>query len=132
MTSGRAALFVAVALLAGCAGSTAPLQAPLPASQPETRVDFTGSWMAPSADKHDLLYVSDAKGSVRIFSYPRLKQVGLLQGFRSPAGVCSDPHNGDVYVVDTPRLALFKFRHGGTKSVKTLNVFGYFPYGCAV
>jgi hypothetical protein len=133
MTSTRATLFLAVALLtAGCAGVTAPVQSPPVVSQPATRIDSSGSWMAPSAVRQNLLYVSDSKGSVTVFSYPGFKRVGVLQGFKSPAGLCSDPRNGDVYVVDTNSLDLFKYRHGATKPVKTLSMFGYFPFGCAV
>lgn len=128
----RAIFFAAAALLAaGCGGPGASVQGP-PAAQSAIRVDTTGSWMAPSAERQDLLYVSDSKGHVTVFSYPGLKQVGLLEGFKSPAGLCSDPRNGDVYVVDTNSLDLFKYKHGGTKPIKTLSVFGYYPFGCAV
>jgi hypothetical protein len=92
--------------------------------------DPTGSWMEPSAAKGDLLYVSDARGSVDVFSFPAGKPVGVLRGFRNPAGLCSDPQ-GDVYVVDSDALDVLKYRHGGTKPVKTLLMFGYFPFSCA-
>jgi len=133
MTLNRGMLFLAGALLtAGCGGMTAPVQAPQAASLPATRFDSTGSWMEPSAKRQDLLYVSDSDGSVTVFSYPGLRQVGLLQGFKSPAGLCADPRTGDVLVVDTNSLAVFKYKHGGTKPVKTLGLFGFFPFGCAV
>jgi len=129
----RAAPFAAVvALAAGCAGPAAPVQAPQPPVRPAFRFDPAGSWMARGARTHDLIYVSDTSGKVWVFSYPGEKQVGLLRGFESPAGVCSDASTGDVYVVDTTNLHVFKYRHGETKPVKTLTQFGYFPFGCAV
>jgi hypothetical protein len=132
MRSKEATFLIAAAIsTAGCGGPAAPIQAP-PAVQPATRIDSAGSWMAPSAARQNLLYVSDSDGTVRVFSYPGLKQVGLLQGFKSPAGLCSDPRNGDVYVVDTNSLDIFKYKHGGKKPIKMLTMFAYFPFGCAV
>ncbi len=129
----RVARFAAVALLAaGCGGPTAPVLAPQAPVRPAQQFDPTGSWMAPAAAQQDLIYVSDSQGKVYVFSYPGEKQVGLLQGFKSPAGVCSDPSTGDVYVVDTTNVAVFKYKHGGTKPIKTLTMFGYFPFDCAV
>ncbi|HEY6325399.1 MAG TPA: hypothetical protein VIW73_02640 [Candidatus Cybelea sp.] len=127
------ARLAAVALLAaGCAGPMAPVQAPQAPVRPASRFDPTGSWMAPAASTQDLIYVSDTHGKVWVFSYPGERQVGVLQGFKSPAGVCSDASTGDVYVVDTTGLAVLKYKHGGTKPIKTLTMFGYFPFGCAV
>ncbi len=129
----RLACSVAVAVLAaGCGGPASLLQAPAAPARPAAHFDPRGSWMAPVARTQDLTYVSDARGEVYVFSYPAEKQVGLLQGFKSPAGVCSDPSTGDVYVVDTANVAVYKYKHGGTKPIKTFNVFGYFPFGCAV
>lgn len=88
--------------------------------------------MSPSAQSQDLLYVSDVFGKVLAFSYPAMKRVGLLKGFMSTAGLCTDPSSGDFYVVDTNAVALYKYKHGGTKPVKELHLFGYFPFGCAV
>ncbi len=128
----RSTLLLALALsISGCGGLPVPVGGP-PATQPAIGHDPAGSWMAPSAAHQDLLYVSDSDGSVRVFSYPKLKQVGLLQGFTSPAGLCSDPRTGDVYVVDTNNLDLLKYKHGGTKPIKMLTLFGYFPFGCGV
>lgn len=133
MSLKRAARFAALAILAaGCAGPAAPVQGPPAQVRPAFRFDPTGSWMAPGASAQDLIYVSDTNGKVWVFSYPGEKQVGLLRGFKSPAGVCADASTGDVYVVDTTSLDVFKYKHGGTKPIKTLSVFGYFPFGCAV
>lgn len=120
------------AILVGCSGvtSTTPA-APSNAALVPQRFDSTGSWMEPAAAKGDLLYVSDTRGNVDVYSFPAAKPVGVLRGFRNPAGLCSDP-KGNVYVVDTDNLDILKYRHGGTKPVKTLLMFGYYPFGCAV
>src|SRR5690348_9841936 len=124
-------VFAASAFFAACSG-VAPMTPPPAAGAPFAphRFDPTGSWMEPSAVKGDLLYVSDTRGSVDVFSYPAGKPVGVLRGFRNPAGLCSDP-KGNVYVVDSDALDVQKYRHGGTKPVKTLLMFGYFPFSCA-
>ncbi|MBV9333284.1 MAG: hypothetical protein JO146_04700 [Candidatus Eremiobacteraeota bacterium] len=115
---------------AGCAGGTPATPTAVAAPFAASRFDPAGSWMEPSAATQDLLYVSDARGSVDVFSYPAGKPVGVLRGFRNPAGLCSDP-KGDVYVVDSDALQVLKYRHGGTKPIKTLLMFGYFPFSCA-
>jgi DNA-binding beta-propeller fold protein YncE len=129
----RLTLFAALAaLLVGCNGRAMPLQAPQAAAQPAgSGFDSTGSWMAPAAAKQDLLYVSDARGTVSVFSYPGGKQVGLLKGFQSPAGLCSDA-SGNVFVVDTNDFHVMKYKHGGTEPIKSLWTVGYYPFGCAV
>jgi hypothetical protein len=121
----------ASAMVAGCSGA-APATPPAAVGAPfaPSSFDPTGSWMEPSAVTQDLLYVSDSRGIVDVFSYPAGKPVGILRGFRNPAGLCSDP-KGDVYVVDSDALQVLKYRHGGTKPVKTLLMFGYFPFSCA-
>lgn len=120
------------AALAGCSGvASTPPAAPSNAALVPQRFDPTGSWMEPTAAKGDLLYVSDTRGSVDVFSYPDGRAVGVLRGFRNPAGLCSDP-KGNVFVVDTDNLEVLKYHHGGTKPIKTLLMFGYYPFGCAV
>ena len=125
-------VFAISAILAGCGGvtSTAPA-VPSGAPVAARTFDSTGSWMEPSAAKGDLLYVSDTRGSVDVFSYPSGKPAGVLRGFRNPAGLCADA-KGNVFVVDSDALDIVKFRHGGTKPIKTLLMFGYYPFGCAV
>ncbi len=82
--------------------------------------------MSPQAASEDLLYVSDSDGHVDVFSYPDGKQVGVLKGFSSPAGLCSDS-KGDVYVVNTNLLNILEYKHGGKKVIATLNDFGHYP-----
>jgi len=90
-----------------------------------------GSWTSPAAQSGDLLYVSDTAGRVYVYSYPAGEHVGTLTGFKGPEGLCSDSA-GNVYVIDTPAVAVFKYAHGGAKPVAKLHVFGYYPEGCSV
>jgi hypothetical protein len=87
--------------------------------------------MAPDAASQDLLYVSDARGVVYVYSYPGGKLEGELKGFQSPAGLCSDA-SGNVFVVNTNALEVDESAHGGTSSIWTLHDFGYYGFGCAV
>jgi hypothetical protein len=117
-----AVVFAASAMLAACAGSQIPSAAP---------ASLTSSWMSPAAQSGDLLYVSDTGGRVYVYSYPAGDHVGTLTGFKGPEGLCSDSA-GDVYVIDTPAVAVFKYAHGGTKPIEELHTFGYYPEGCSV
>jgi len=130
-----AALLVlaASATLAGCgapAASSLPPQSSSSSSVP-TRLKTAGSWMSPMAASQDLLYVSDSRGVVYVYSYPGGKLQGELRGFQSPGGLCSDPA-GNVFVVNTNALDVLEYKHGGTQPVQELNDFGHFPFGCAV
>jgi hypothetical protein len=137
MTYGRLGFGVlaSAVLFAGCAGGgSLPLQTPRDTAAVRAgaaHYNGAGSWVSPDAASQDLLYVSDSRGSVYMFSYPAGKLVGQLKGFQSPAGLCSDAA-GDVYVVNTNALDILKFKHGGTKSIEELNDFGHYPFGCAV
>lgn len=116
----------ALLALSACASISPPVQSPVAAE-----LDPAGSWIAPEAKPQDLLYVSDAQGNVDVYTYPAGKRAGVLKGFNSPAGLCSD-RAGNVYVVDTGLLEVLKYKHGGTKPVQSLYVMGFYPYGCAV
>lgn len=122
-------------LLAGCGGGNAiaPGQTSLlpPGITRGAHTNRAESWMAPEATGEDLLYVSDADGVVDVFSYPAGKLVGVLKGFASPAGLCSDP-DGNVFVTDINNLNVLKYKHGGKKPIQTLVDFGHYPFGCAV
>ncbi|HEX3457300.1 MAG TPA: hypothetical protein VHR97_05040 [Candidatus Baltobacteraceae bacterium] len=143
MINGRLSLgtLVSAALLASCSGAGTSLapQAPLGVAPSSTkamgsahsRFNNAGSWVSPNAASGDLLYVSDARGSVYMYTYPAGKLVGLIRGFHSPAGLCSDA-KGNVFVVNTNDLDVLEFKHGGTKSIQELNDFGHYPVGCAV
>lgn len=90
----------------------------------------TGSWMAPEAAHDDLLYVSDARGVVDVFSFPAGKRVGVLKGLQSPAGMCSSP-SGNIFVANFGGSNIIEYAHGGTTSIAQLNDFGHYPYGCS-
>jgi hypothetical protein len=127
-------IVAALAVSAGCAGSQLPGGTPgsLPnAIGASAHSAVEHSWMASGAQSGDLLYVSDTKGSVYVYSYPAGNLVGRLTGFKGPSGLCSDPA-GDVYVIDTPAVAVFKYAHGGKKPIEVLHVYGYYPEGCSV
>jgi hypothetical protein len=124
----------AVAVLAGCAGRQ--LLSATPDALPKEIGVSAGSahgrsWMTPDAQSGDLLYVSDTNGGVYVYSYPAAKLVGTLTGFAGPSGLCSD-QAGDVFVVDTPAVAILKYPHGGKKPIEVLHVYGYYPSGCSV
>jgi hypothetical protein len=124
----------AASMLVACAASQ--LSGATPASLPTvagTSVLSASmrSWISSGAQNGDLLYVSDANGAVYVYSYPAAKLVGTLTGFKGPAGLCSD-RAGNVYVVDTPAVAVLKYAHGGKKPIEVLHVYGYYPQGCSV
>lgn len=129
----RALVVSAVGMVAGCAASQVPegTQATLPDAGLASPRSHRGSWMSPSAQSGDLLYVSDTGGRVYVYSYPAGDHVGTLTGFKGPEGLCSNSA-GDVYVIDTPKVTIFKYAHGGTTPVEKIPVFGYYPEGCSV
>jgi len=107
-------------MLAGCAGSQ--LSGATPASLPRVAGAIAlsapaRSWMSSGTRNGDLLYVSDTNGKVYVYSYPVGKLVGTLVGFKGPGGLCSD-RAGNIYVVDTPAVAVLKYAHGGRNRSK--------------
>jgi hypothetical protein len=139
----------AIALLAGCggsqqAGSPSPLgqlrkglvdarlsdaaQTSMVAALP----DRGPSWMSPDAASKDLLYVSNfVLEDVHVFSYPSLKFVGKLTGFRSPDGICTNKA-GDVFIVNYQGGDIVVYKHGGTKPIATLQESAGEPVNCSV
>jgi len=137
------ALMIGVApLLAGCGGSQPPIGGPGAMPQSPAQQSLTvqrsaatvqqrsdgRSWMAAEATSQHLLYVSDFD-AVRVFSYPRGKYEGSLEGFQIAIGECVDA-NGNVYVADYRYGRLFEYSHGGTKRIRTLSPGD--ASGCAV
>lgn len=121
----------AVAFLAGCGGSQPPVGAPGAMPQDSaiaTHAARGTSWMSPEAGSQSLLYVSDFD-AVRVFSYPRGKYEGSLQGFQIAIGECADA-DGNVYVADYGYGQLFEYAHGGTMRIRTLSPGD--ASGCAV
>ncbi|MGC1381622.1 MAG: hypothetical protein WA814_11445 [Candidatus Baltobacteraceae bacterium] len=148
------ALYVAVAMLAGCGGGTQSQLAPAGPSQlPDGFVNLrtsgaarsdvvavhpnrAQSWMAPGAATGDLLYITDlAADDVLVYSYPGLKLVGTLTGFLNPDGECTDK-KGDVWIVNNQLSHAaedaVEYKHGGTKPIATLEVGGGFAVSCSV
>jgi hypothetical protein len=121
----------ALALLAGCGGSQAPI-APgvVPQSRAiTTRADQRGSWMLPNAKNGDLLYVSSLN-KVTVYAYPSHKVVGELTGFEYATGLCSD-QSGDVWVADSRESQISEYAHAGTKPIARLSDENE-PVACAV
>jgi hypothetical protein len=93
------------------------------------------SWMLPEAKSEELLYVSDYYDNVvDVYSYPKLKPVGVLTtDMLSPDGLCTDA-KGDVFVVNnTPNIDdVLEFAHGGTTPIQTLQNPGQIGVACSV
>lgn len=90
------------------------------------------SWMAREAGSSSLLYVSaEAANEVYVYSYPNGKQVGMLTGFNTPSGMCTD-RAGDVYILDGGGFSVEVYAHGGTSPIRTLSLPGYPEFTCSV
>jgi hypothetical protein len=90
-----------------------------------------GSWMAPDAKGHDLLYVSDLNNNaVNVYSYPNGTLKGVLTGFNAPHYECVDTA-GNVFVANGGANQLLEYAHGGKTPIKTFNEPG-FTHGCAI
>ena len=131
---GRCALSMGAAavLLAGCGGSQPPIGAPgaMPQSRAIAQHDAHGkSWMLPEAVKEDLTYLS-AGSAVYVFGFHSGKLVGMITGFYNTAGLCVN-HDGDVFVTDAAKNAIFEFGHGKYTVKRILSDTGYEPLGCA-
>jgi hypothetical protein len=138
----RFAAFVGLAILVGCGANEPALSeqpmsqiAPATAAAEKGHADHSLSWMAPGANKDDLLYISD-QGSrdVYVFSYPQRALVGTLTGFVNPRGECVD-RVGNVWIVDLgsgPNASVIEYAHGGTSQIRTINISNEYPYGCSV
>jgi hypothetical protein len=87
------------------------------------------SWMNRSAKPLKLLYVSDfGSAQVDVYTYPYLRQAGVLTGFNELRGECTDP-SGYVWIVDQAMGEVLEFAHGGTTPVNVLSAPD--PWGCA-
>jgi hypothetical protein len=114
--------WAAVALLAGCGGSTtqfAPPQSP-------------AALMDPHAGSSALLYVADSgKNAVYVYSFPDGKLMGTLTGFDVPQGECVDG-TGNVWIANQAASEIREYAHGGTKPLATLKDPEEYPDSCAV
>jgi hypothetical protein len=131
---------VGAGALAGCGGSPSSvgLAVPLPGTPPLGTASTTvrpTSWALPEAKSHDLLYISDLIGQVVTFySYPDLKQMGVITGFFNSEGLCVDKA-GNVWVPNNTSLGVdqvTEYAHGGTTPINNLIDHDGSVSGCAV
>jgi hypothetical protein len=87
--------------------------------------------MLPEAKNEDLIYVSNANGTVSVYRYWKRKLVGVLHNFAEPWGECVDREN-NVYITDPELYKVFEYAHGGKKSIRTISDGTWPPFGCAV
>ena len=124
---------LAAASLPGCGGL--PFDSAQAAAIPQSRaiagrVDGRGSWMSPSAERADLLYISDAKSAeVYVYRLRDLKLSGTLAGFSYPGGECSDGR-GNVWITDASRIV--EYAHGGTSPISVLSDPNVYAVSCSV
>jgi hypothetical protein len=130
-------VFTAIALLAGCGGSQSSIGAPgaIPQSPAiATHVERGGSWMLPEAKGRGLLYISVGylpDRGVYVYSYPKLKRLGMIAGIGAPQGECVDGA-GDVFIVDAYTYAVFEYAHGDTSSKATIYTPNFIPESCSI
>lgn len=118
--------------IAGCQGAGAAPQTN--ARQDARAFRGAGSWISPAAKQQPLIYTPDGS-DVFIYTYSG-QQVGLLQGFSEPHGVCSDSQ-GNVYVtdagsVDAGAAVVYEYARGGTLPINVIDDSGQYPNSCAV
>ncbi|HEX3456467.1 MAG TPA: hypothetical protein VHR97_00790 [Candidatus Baltobacteraceae bacterium] len=112
---------IAAAAAAGCGSQTATL----PSSQ--------AAFPRPDGGikQRDLLYVSNANGTVSVYRYWQHTLVTVLTKFAKPMGECADAA-GDVYVADFGAKKIYEYAHGGTKAIHTIDGSPNTPRGCSV
>lgn len=128
------AVTACVALLAGCGSlqSAPPTNSAQNISAPLSgRADHAVSWMAKGLKQLDLLYVSNANGTVTVYRYSQRTLVGVLTDFSAPRGMCTDAA-GNVYIADAKAEKIYEYSHGGTRPVRVINDSPYAPYACSV
>ncbi len=144
----------AAALLAACSGSGSPSSALAPTTGTNSssvhirslsdRVTLTArvskpvhsnhhkSWVSPDAARAPrILFISDdGTNQVNMYTMPGMVLKGQLTGFSEPQGMCTDA-SGNIWVTNTGTESIIQLSRTGT-TLKTLNVPGEFPVGCAV
>ena len=127
-----------VAALAGCGGSPSSSVGLLPPSGPvgvASTATHGTSWALPEARSHDLLYISDLENQVVTFySYPDLKQMGVITGFFNPEGLCVDK-GGNVWVTNDTNVGVHQvteYAHGTTTQLNNLIDPDGSTSGCSV
>jgi hypothetical protein len=125
--------WAALAMLAGCGGSTTQFAPPQsPAANAAAARANRGSWMDPRAGSSALLYVADSgKNAVYVYSFPGGTLMGTLTGFDVPQGECVDG-TGNVWIADQSAREIREYAHGGTTPIATLKDPEEYPDSCAV
>ena len=110
--------FIGSVLVAGCAGERSVAPAPAGA-QPSS--------IARGATVQKLIWTL----SIYAYAYTyRGQQVGELQGFSNPVGLCADP-NSNLYVVDASRQEIFVYAPGQSLPFYIYDDLGQTPNSCA-
>jgi hypothetical protein len=95
------------------------------------------AWMAPDAKPQALLYVSNTAsgtsgpGTVNVYAWPSLKQLGSLIGFTMPYAMCVDKAQ-DVYITDFLALDIVEYAHGSIVPIRTLHDAYGMPDACSI
>lgn len=121
----------AIVLASGCSAQNVPAGipagtevrsragVPLTASRVATveRAIRAKSRIGPAARNGRLLYIADPEAqAVLVYTYPQLSGAGVISGFASVDGVCTD-RAGYVWVLDTSDSTAWEFAHGGTEPI---------------
>jgi len=124
---GALCLSVAFALLTGCGGSQPPIGTSVQPRGAAAQVNVRRA----SGSSGDLLYVTSVP-DLTILSYAQGKVVARISGNYSNSTICSDPNNGNVFVVNPGDIE--EYAHGGTTPIATLSDPSEYTYlaGCAV
>lgn len=95
--------------------------------------DRSRSWMALGATNGGaLVYISsEMTQDVDVYSYPKGIRKGVLAGFNSPQGLCSDS-NGNIFIPEQLNSDIVEYAHGGTSPITTLSDSGEDPISCSV
>lgn len=113
------AIYFGIALLTGC-GSDVNTGSPSPASEPVRAVPG-----------RNLVYVAN-NFAVFVYTYPRLKKIGVLSGFQGARGICANSA-GDIF---TPFIygfgGTYEFPHGGENPIAFLGFYYSYAHACAV
>jgi len=124
---GCAGLLVALIMLAGCGGETLGT-GPQGGTATYARA-ITGA-QTKSTSLGDLLYITTTN-YVDVLTYPQLRPVMKLPADYGYESICSDPHNGNVFVVDSASITVYA--HGGSSPIATLTASPYAAFmGCSV
>jgi len=114
-------ILLATAMLGGCGNPASPVPSSNAADRATTK---SGA----------LLYISDITAhSVSFYSYPALAFAGKITGFKYPGPLCTDPRNGNVWVVSgRGPFRLSEYAHGALKPMQTVQLNTPELNGCAV